>query len=945
MDLIRTLRLAACTLFVGAVAASSSDASAQTCDSANPGDWPQSAKPYFMLVVDTSGSMNCCTTPAVAGCAQGNPVSFCNSSSPGYALNSCGMVPSRLNDAKCALRKTVQAFGGQVNLGMATYASVLSGCGNGACRSGNFAESDCNGDLTAGTTCNPENYGCSVANYPSFDTDGCGNFPACSTANIQLPNPPNFAEGTWRNGANVVVPLQQDPLSWTTPGSPTASNVPQLLQWFDESCANDRELFADGATPIAGSLRGVAQYLRSGWDIWTTGDYCTNNAFTHGTPMNALDRPCRNLNVLLVTDGDESCDTNADAVAAAQDLFQNGVTVGGNNYKVRVHVINFAGGNSTNTNAIAAAGGTTASVLATNETTLAVALSNIIGGAIAPETCDNADNNCNGCVDEGYRTYCNVGNTCCAWTTTPQRNTCLDQYKATISTADPDGDLTKLPCTTAVQATNSSSWLCYDPGDTCDNVDNNCQGGADEGSLKCGSPLACPTTESCNGKDDDCDGTTDEGVCNGCVASPEVCDGCDNDCDGRIDEELSPVACGLANPAFCAGQRQCIEQTGTAGQCKPVQLSACNNAPTGEVCDGVDNDCDGLPDDGVAATACVPNGTPGGLIYGGTSQCRQGQQACGSTACVGFVGPSAEVCDGVDNDCDGMVDEGVPGVGLACGVNFAPCTPGLTACVNGALICQGGTPPQPEVCDGADNDCDGLSDEAPLADGPMPGMTGCWNVPGNDCSFEGLEWDAPPGGTCNGLGTLKAPCAAGVLSCKGAQGWQCVGGKLPANEVCDGADNDCDMAVDEDNFPQEGMACGVDTGECMPGVIDCQNGTLDCVGDVGPQAELCNGLDDNCDGMVDNGIPIGQECIPEYDEQQFPGERTGAPCRPGNLVCDGNGGFVCQGGVGPAAEVCDGVDNDCDGDIDETGPAPDGLDGTVNPVHRNLSCILDCFGS
>ncbi|MBL9023271.1 MAG: hypothetical protein JNL21_13815 [Myxococcales bacterium] len=914
-------------------------AQAQNCNSPNPADWPPPARPYFMLVVDTSGSMISCTTPPST-----YPVE-CNQNAAGYALNSCGMVPNRINDAKCALRQTVQAFSGEVNFGLATYAYTLTNCTAGAC------VSDCG--TPNGGNCNGDNYQCSNGTYPDSGGSQCGNVPFCNSG--AGPAAPAFPESTWRNGGNVVVPMKPDPIS----GPPAADNTSELLEWFDGQCGNSRELWANGSTPIAGSLESVAMYLRTGWRIWDENGsspaadaYCPPLQYTQSTPMTATDPSCRPVNIILVTDGDDTCEGTAQdglnfSIAAASDLHNNGITIGGTNWPVNVYVVNFAGGTQANTDAIAAAGGTGSSLFATNEVELAQALSSIIAGAVAPEVCNNGDDNCNGCVDEGYKHYCNTGQTCCSWNTGAQRLSCLTNYQNSITPADPDGDLALLPCTTQAQAGNSATWLCYNPGDPCDNADNNCDAGIDEGATKCGSPAHCPLTETCNSQDDDCDGLTDEaGVCGSCTPTPEVCDGCDNNCNGIVDENIAPVACGLSTPASCAGTKACLlsGQPVAPGGCLPNGgFGPCNNNPQAEVCDTIDNDCDGIVDDGILPTPC---GTPG-LNYGPNSHCKQGTQACGGT-CIGFVGPATEICNGIDDDCDGQVDEpNLPGVGQACGVNTPPCSPGVTACVNGAIVCQGGVQPTGEVCDGVDNNCNGFTDEAPLTDAPLPNQNGCWNVPGNCCAHDNLSWCPPAGGTCFGVGVLTSPCSAGTLVCGGAQGWVCQGGTLPAGEVCDGVDNDCDGTPDDGSFPQEGQACGQSApqnpdppgctpGGCQQGVIDCQGGVLDCVGDVPGVPELCNGVDDNCDGTCDNGLPIGAPCDPTYDQGDFPDTDPSVfPCQLGNLQCDGLGGLICVGAVGPTAELCDGNDNDCDGNVDETGPQPNGIDGTADPSDPN----------
>ncbi len=392
-----------------------------------------------MLVVDTSGSMIGCTNPS-SGSYQ--YPSSCPSSAP---KNSCNMEPTRINDAKCALRQTVQAFAGEANFGLSTFSVKLSGCGNGTCVDTCTANNgSCS--LTGGVGTSGEYYsgnGCSVNGFPNPVTaTSCGNFPSCSSTG---PGAPNYAKGTWRNGGNIVVDMLQDP-TWGP--SPPATNTGELLKWFDGQCDESKELFAIGGTPIAGSLRSVHQYFLSGWNTnWSASNYCASGfSVTSPTPLTTTDRACRDVNVILVTDGDESCDNQAGAVSAASALYNTGATFGGNQFNVKVHVIGFAGANKTATDAIAAAGGTTQSLQADNEAELSVALSNIISSAIKPETCDNADNNCNGCTDEGYQHYCNVkpAAQCCTWSTQAQRTTCLNNYKASITGANPNGDLTLL---------------------------------------------------------------------------------------------------------------------------------------------------------------------------------------------------------------------------------------------------------------------------------------------------------------------------------------------------------------------------------------------------------------------------------------------------------------------------------------------------------------------
>src|SRR5690606_13209214 len=120
--------------------------------------------------------------------------------------------------------------------------------------------------------------------------------------------------------------------------------------------------------------------------------------------------------------------------------------------------------------------------------------------------------------------------------------------------------------------------------------------------------------------------------------------------------------------------------------------------PVAELCNTRDDDCDGSTDEG----------NPGGGAQCGTDvgECRLGTSACvgGTLVCSGGATPGTEACNGLDDDCDGRADEGNPGGGAACGESdVGLCERGALACVGGALVCLGGIGPSDELCDGLDN--------------------------------------------------------------------------------------------------------------------------------------------------------------------------------------------------------------------------------------------------
>ena len=146
--------------------------------------------------------------------------------------------------------------------------------------------------------------------------------------------------------------------------------------------------------------------------------------------------------------------------------------------------------------------------------------------------------------------------------------------------------------------------------------------------------------------------------------------------------------------------------------------------------------------------------------------------------------------------------------------------------------------------------------------------------------------------------------------------------------VCDGVDNDCDGSTDEYD-PEMWKPCGSNIGQCYRGRWKCRYGELVCDGNQGPSPETCNGLDDDCDGRVDNLEDSLCYSLGDSD----PTKNKGI-CHSGLSQCI-SGVNVCSFEQLPEPEVCNGLDDDCNGVVD---------DG-AQPVPVDLLIVLDRSGS
>jgi len=503
----------------------------------------------------------------------------------------------------------------------------------------------------------------------------------------------------------------------------------------------------------------------------------------------------------------------------------------------------------------------------------------------------------------------------------------------------------------------------------CNGVDDNCDGQVDEGVMDTwwadrdgdgfGDPAAA--TEACAAPSDhvsnanDCD-DADDSIFPG---APERCNGVDDDCDVDIDEDVTSIWYsdadddGFGDPA--SETDDCDPGPGwtvDGSDCDDTDASVFPGAE--EVCNEVDDDCDELVDEGVTTTFFVDLDSDGhGSVTATTEACSlpegYADTAFDCDDANPLVNPDAtEVCNGIDDDCDADIDDSDSSLDTSTADSWYADTDGdgfgdpgsvFLTCVQHSNTVADNTdcddteasvnPAATEVCNSIDDDCDGDvdDDDSSLDTSTASTFYDDDDADGyGDASASSLACDAPTGTVSDSTDCDDTNAAVHPA----------------ATEVCNSIDDDCDGDVDDDDSSLDtstastfyddddgdgygdatasSLACDAPTGKVSDST-DCD----DTSAAVHPAAtEVCNGIDDDCDGDVDDDDSSLDTSTAStfYDDDD--GDGYGDPsastlaCNPptgtvtDNTDCDDSSSAAYPG----ATELCNDEDDDCDGDVD-----------------------------
>ncbi|MBK8692149.1 MAG: hypothetical protein IPN17_07525, partial [Deltaproteobacteria bacterium] len=399
----------------------------------------------------------------------------------------------------------------------------------------------------------------------------------------------------------------------------------------------------------------------------------------------------------------------------------------------------------------------------------------------------------------------------------------------------------------------------------------------------------CDVAENCTGTGAACPADSALAAGTVCRGSAGVCDPAET-CNG------SSAAC--PGNTFTAAGTVC---RGSAGPCDPAEsctgsAAACpGNTLTaaGTVCRGSAGVCD-------VAETC----------NGASSACPADAFRPSSTVCRANSGAGCDVAENCTGSSAACPADGFTTAGTLCRGSAGPCDP-AESCTGSAAACPGNAfTAAGTLCRGSAGPCD-----------PAESCTGSAAAcPGNTLTAAGTVCRASAGvcdvaETCNGASSAcpadafrpsSTVCRASssIAACDPAE--SCTGSsalcptnvitRAPTTEVCNGVDDNCSGVIDEGN-PGGGGACTTgQPGLCSAGTRLCSGGTLVCNRNSAPTTEVCNGVDDNCDWTVDN--IASSACSP-------------GACRSGYTYCSGSSTLCAWSGNSPVGTACSG--GRCDG--------------------------------